>query len=86
MAANLIVMSVTDQDASTAGKSRQALAQDYAGRIGAALSAYRHEYSLKSLILGGVYTSALYERNGVSHLGGGRIQAPSAATHHQEQT
>jgi small-conductance mechanosensitive channel len=54
-AGDLIVMSVTDQDAKLAGKSRQALAQDYAERIRSALIALRHEYSLKSLILGGVY-------------------------------
>ena len=54
-AGDLIVMSVTDEDAKLAGKSRHELAQDYAQRIGDALGALRKEYSLKSLILGGVY-------------------------------
>ena len=55
VAGDLVVMSVTDRDARAASVTRQALAQDYAQRIAAALTAYRHEYSLKSLILGGVY-------------------------------
>ena len=55
MAGDLVVMSVTDQDVKLAGKSREELASDYADRIRSALSALRHEYSLKSLILGGVY-------------------------------
>ena len=55
MAGDLVVMSVTDFDAKLAGKSRQELASDYVERIGSALTALRHEYSLKSLILGGVY-------------------------------
>jgi small-conductance mechanosensitive channel len=55
MAGDLIVMSVTDQDAQLAGQSRFALATDYTQRIRAALGALRKQYSLKSLILGGVY-------------------------------
>ena len=55
VAGDLVLMSVTDQDAHAAGIARQTLAKDYAQRIGAALIAYRHEYSLKSIILGGVY-------------------------------
>ncbi|HUV70993.1 MAG TPA: mechanosensitive ion channel family protein [Terracidiphilus sp.] len=55
VAGDLALMSVTDQDAKQAGESRQALAQDYAHRIDAELTAMRHAYSLKSLILGGVY-------------------------------
>lgn len=55
MAGDLIVMSVTDQDGKLAGRSRQELAQDYAQRIDAELTAMRHEYSLKSIILGGLY-------------------------------
>jgi small-conductance mechanosensitive channel len=54
MAGNLDVMSVTDQDAKAAGVDRQTLAQDYAQRIGAALTASHHEYSLKGFIVGGV--------------------------------
>lgn len=56
MAGDLIVMSVTDQDASAAGVSRKVLARDYAQRIGAALQSYRRAYSIKSLILGALYT------------------------------
>jgi len=55
MAGDLVVMSVTDLDAKLAGTSRQALGNEYAGRIRSALTALRHEYSLKSLIVGGVY-------------------------------
>jgi small-conductance mechanosensitive channel len=55
VAGDLILMSVTDEDAKLAGKSRQELAKDYAERIRSVLIALRHEYSLKSLILGGVY-------------------------------
>ena len=55
MARDLVVMSVTDQDAKLAGQPRQQLAKSYAERISASLLALRKEYSLKSLILGGVY-------------------------------
>lgn len=55
MAADLVVMSVTDQDAAAAGESRQQLANSYAQHIATALTALRKQYSLKSLILGGVY-------------------------------
>ena len=55
LAGDLVVMSVTDQDAKIAGKSRQEIARDYTERIRAALNSLRHEYSLKSLALGGVY-------------------------------
>ena len=52
---DLIVMSVTDQDAKVAGMSRHALASIDAQRISSALATLRKEYSLKSLMLGGVY-------------------------------
>ena len=55
MAGDLVVMSVTDQDARTAGKTRQALANEYAQKITASVTAYRHDYSPKTLILSGVY-------------------------------
>lgn len=55
MAGDLIVMSVTDQDAELAKQSRQDLAHDYAQRIRSALIALRKEYSFKSLLLGAVY-------------------------------
>ena len=56
MAGDLIVMSVTDQDANAVGVSRKALARDYAQRIGTAIESYRRAYSIKSLVLGAVYT------------------------------
>jgi small-conductance mechanosensitive channel len=56
VAGDLVVMSVTDQDAHTAGTSRQALAKDYAQRINDALGEIRSEYSFKSLTLGGLYS------------------------------
>lgn len=57
MAGDLIVMSVTDQDARLAKQSRQDLAKDYAERIRSALIALRKEYSFKSLLLGAIYTA-----------------------------
>jgi small-conductance mechanosensitive channel len=55
MAGDLIVMSVTDQDARLAQKSRDDLAGDYAQRIRSALIALRKQYSLKSILLGALY-------------------------------
>ena len=55
MAADVIVMSVTDQDAKLAKQSRQDLANDYAQRIRVALLGLRREYSLKSILLGVLY-------------------------------
>lgn len=55
MAADVIVMSVTDQDAGLAGQSRRDLANDYAQRIRSALLSLRREYSLKSILLGVLY-------------------------------
>ncbi len=55
MAGDLVVMSVTDQDARTAGKTRQALANEFAQKISASVTTYRHDYSPKTLILSGVY-------------------------------
>lgn len=56
VAGDLVVMSVTDQDAQAAGKTRQQLAEEYAQLIDKGLVASRHAYSLKSLLLGGLYT------------------------------
>ena len=55
VAGDLVVMSVVEQDAKRAGISRHELATDYANQIRSALVALRHDYSLKRLILGGVY-------------------------------
>ncbi len=54
-AGDVIVMSVTDQDASLAKQSRQDLANDYAQRIRSALLGLRREYSLKRILLGALY-------------------------------
>ncbi|HEX4031343.1 MAG TPA: mechanosensitive ion channel family protein [Terracidiphilus sp.] len=54
-AGDLVVMSVTDRDAQAAGMTRQQLASSLAERITAALRKKRNIYSVKSLILGGVY-------------------------------
>jgi small-conductance mechanosensitive channel len=56
MAGDLIIMSVTDQDAKLAKQTRQDLANDYAQRIRSALLGLRREYSLKSILLGALYT------------------------------
>ncbi|HVC45669.1 MAG TPA: mechanosensitive ion channel family protein [Terracidiphilus sp.] len=56
MAGDLVVMSVTDQDARAVGTTRQQLAREYAERINAALQSLRRDYSPKSLILGAVYS------------------------------
>jgi small-conductance mechanosensitive channel len=58
VAGDLVLMSVTDQDAATAGRPRQELAKDYVERIRTALIALRKQYSAKSLTLGGAYSIA----------------------------
>jgi small-conductance mechanosensitive channel len=55
VAGDLVLMSVTEQDALLANKPRHALAQEYADRINVTLTILRKEYSVKSLTLGGVY-------------------------------
>ncbi|MGA9813097.1 MAG: mechanosensitive ion channel domain-containing protein [Terriglobales bacterium] len=55
MAGDVIVMSITDQDASLAKQSRRDVANDYAQRIRSALLSLRREYSLKSILLGVLY-------------------------------
>jgi small-conductance mechanosensitive channel len=55
VAGDIVLMSVTDQDAATAKMPRQALAQQYANRINSSLTVLRKEYSVKSLTLGSVY-------------------------------
>jgi len=57
VADDLVVMSVTDQDAKAAGQPRQALARDYMLRIRAAVVAMRKEYSLRSMLLGVFYAA-----------------------------
>jgi small-conductance mechanosensitive channel len=55
VAGDLVLMSVTDEDAQGTGLSRQALAAEYAQRTRVTLTALRRAYSVKSLTLGGVY-------------------------------
>ncbi|HEY1799830.1 MAG TPA: mechanosensitive ion channel family protein [Terriglobales bacterium] len=55
MAGSVIVMSVTEQDASLAKQPRQDLARDHAQQIRSALTMLRKAYTLKSLLLGGLY-------------------------------
>ncbi|MGH7486645.1 MAG: mechanosensitive ion channel family protein, partial [bacterium] len=55
-AGDLVVMSITDQDARAASTTRQDLARDCMERIRAALVRLQKEYSLKSLSLGALYT------------------------------
>jgi small-conductance mechanosensitive channel len=56
VAGDIVLMSVTDQDALLAGKPRSALAYEYAESINVSLATLRKEYSAKSLTLGGIYT------------------------------
>lgn len=56
MAGDLIVMSVTDEDAQAAGVARLALAHQDAQKIVAALVELHRAYSVKSLLLGALYT------------------------------
>lgn len=51
-----IIMSVIDRDALTSGKSRQALASDYAGIIRTAVEKYRVDFSRKSILSGALYS------------------------------
>ena len=64
LANDLIVMSVTDQDAKAVGQSRAEMAKEYGDRIRDALITMRREYSLKSILLGILYailsTAILY--------------------------
>ncbi|HUX43223.1 MAG TPA: mechanosensitive ion channel family protein [Terracidiphilus sp.] len=55
LAGDIVIMSVTDQDARDAGSTRQILGKEYAHRITTAMIQVRHEYSLKSLLLGLLY-------------------------------
>jgi small-conductance mechanosensitive channel len=56
MVGDLVLMTVTDQDAQVGGKPRHDLAVKYAGRISSCLAALRKEYSARSLALGALYT------------------------------
>lgn len=55
-AGDTVLMSVTDNDAIAEGKPRLALAEEVAGKIRTAMDAYQHEYSLKSILFGVLYS------------------------------
>ncbi|HEX4046406.1 MAG TPA: mechanosensitive ion channel family protein [Elusimicrobiota bacterium] len=57
-AGDLVVMTVTDADAKDEGKTRQALAEDYAKTIRGAIEADREAYGLKRIALGVAFTAA----------------------------
>ena len=50
-----VVMTVTEGDAAAEGKSRQQVANEYAGLIRSAAENLRKQYSFKTLLLGAVY-------------------------------
>jgi len=51
-----ILMTVTEADAAAEGKSRQALAQEFAEKIRTAVDASNREYSIRSLLFSALYT------------------------------
>jgi len=55
VAADQIILSVTDKDASVVGRTRQDLAADYAEKIRTTIEQYRVEYSRKSILYGSLY-------------------------------
>ncbi|PKN76787.1 MAG: mechanosensitive ion channel protein [Deltaproteobacteria bacterium HGW-Deltaproteobacteria-10] len=55
VAGDLIIMTVTEDDAKTAGKERIVLANEYAGSIKAAIDTQRKEYSVHSIIFGTIF-------------------------------
>ena len=57
VASDVVITTVTDEDAKAAGVERSVLAQDDLKQIRAGLSAVRAEYTYKSLLLGGLYAA-----------------------------
>ncbi|QMV19061.1 mechanosensitive ion channel [Granulicella sp. 5B5] len=55
MASDLVLMSVTDADATLAHTPRQQLARQYITITSSAITQLRHQYSLKSISIGAVY-------------------------------
>jgi small-conductance mechanosensitive channel len=53
---DLIIATVTEGDAQAAGKPRQELAQDYAQNIRTGALALRQQYSLRTILLGALYS------------------------------
>ena len=56
VAGDTILMSVTDDDAKAEGKTRMALAEEFAGKIRLALDAYRKDFSSHSILFGVLYS------------------------------
>jgi small-conductance mechanosensitive channel len=52
VAGDVVIMTVTSQDAKAAGKPRQILAQEYAGKIRDAAESLRQQYSLRTVTVG----------------------------------
>jgi small-conductance mechanosensitive channel len=61
---DVVIMTVTEQDAKAANKSRQALAQEYAGKIREAAESLRRQHSLRTILIstlwGVIATVALF--------------------------
>ena len=53
---DMVIATVTDIDAQLSGKTRQQLAEDYAGAIRERALALREQHSLRTLLLGGLYS------------------------------
>jgi len=53
------IMAVTDKDALAAGRSRKELAEQYAELIRQVAKELEHDYSLRSIVVGGVWTLVL---------------------------
>ncbi|MDJ0615857.1 MAG: mechanosensitive ion channel family protein [Calothrix sp. MO_192.B10] len=56
VAGNKIIYTITDKDGKAAGKTTQELAQEYLPILGGAITKYREARSLKSILLGILYT------------------------------
>jgi hypothetical protein len=52
VAGDVVIMTVTPQDAKAAGKPRQLLAQEYAGKIRDAAESLRQQYGLRTVTIG----------------------------------
>jgi small-conductance mechanosensitive channel len=55
VAGDLIIMTVTEDDAKAAGRSRTGLATEYAGSIKSAIDVRIREYSLKAIVFGALF-------------------------------
>lgn len=82
-AGNELLLSIFDEDATAAGRTRQELAVEAIQRLSRAIEKYREERSLKRRLMGIFYTlvatlvliAVLYLLNKLYHRGEGRIEA-----------